>query len=194
MEWSRLEKGYAFEAYIYRMLSRFTSSTLPDFEEWKRLQGADYDIEVLGLRIECKFSLGPIYHSWFMRDWYSRKCDIIVTNNKHVLDSNDRRLLDEKGVRLLEPEELYELVVKEHNRVTNSDSNSNSTNRSSNKRSNRRNDRRYRRYIHIVGNGRNRRTGRTIRDSHGSYRRNRQAIGVCNTDVLYYDYHKRYPG
>ncbi len=78
--------------------------------------GANYDIRVETdkgwVRVECKFTLTHVYHSWFMRDWYSRSCDIIVTNDKWNVRYEDRKLLRKTGRKLMSTREFMNYVLK----------------------------------------------------------------------------------
>jgi hypothetical protein len=116
--WDRLKKGYYYEMLTQERLSCFNISFIgnsSDFEEWKKHTNTDYDIMVYitdkkELRVECKFSLHSIYHSWFMRDWYSRDCDVIVTNDRWCLSISDIDLLHRKGVVLLDSKDLIPYI------------------------------------------------------------------------------------
>lgn len=105
---NNLVKGYNYERRIWDILdlSGIDYEGNPIiFEKWKRYTNRGYDILVSlngYLRVECKFTSKPIFHSWFMRDWYSRDCDIIVTNNVSNVPLEDRQLLKKKGIELLE--------------------------------------------------------------------------------------------
>ena len=117
---SRLEKGFNYEHENWSMLDvhAITYESNPQtFEEWCKHTNTDYDIRVKTLkkgwiRVECKFTLKHIYHSWFMRDWYSRDCDIIVTNNKLNVRYEDRKLLKETGRKLMNTYEFLNYILK----------------------------------------------------------------------------------
>jgi len=132
-KYSNLLKGYKFEWEIWNMLDLsgidyesnpiIFESNNPKVVEWinlhNQLEGYDILIPKMELKIECKFTLKPIYHSWFVRDWLSRDCNIIVTNNKWNVPYEDRQLLKEKGVKLFETYELYNYLFELFNASTN---------------------------------------------------------------------------
>jgi len=47
-----------------------------------------------------------------MRDWYSRDCDVIVTNNKWNVPYEDRMLLKESGRKLLDTHEFLNYILR----------------------------------------------------------------------------------
>lgn len=117
---SRHEKGFNYEQENWRMLDAHgvTYESNPQtFRKWRRTTCSNYDIRVKTvkkgwLRVECKFTLTHIYHSWFMRDWYSRDCDIIVTNDKWNVRYEDRKLLKEIGRKLMSTREFLNYIPK----------------------------------------------------------------------------------
>jgi len=116
----RYAKGYFYEMAIQRMLrnlkAEYSGNPL-QFEEWCKHTNTGYDIKLEdGTRVECKFTLKPIFHSWFVRDWLSRDCDIIVTNNKWQISYTDRQKLRESGVKLMDTNEFLWYVSKLHRR------------------------------------------------------------------------------
>jgi len=117
-ELSRYEKGYVFESVVWYQLDYFGVFYMSNprrFEAWKKRTNSDFDlvVDVDGLpkRVECKFTSKSIYHSWFMRDWFSRDCDVIVTNDKSHVPVECRRLLMFRGVELLDTQEFLMRVL-----------------------------------------------------------------------------------
>ena len=121
--WTRCYKGYYYEMCIQELLEnsniKFTGNPQV-YYQWKQVTQTDYDIMCNGIKIECKLTLTPIYHSWFIRDWYNRKCDVIVTNCKWNLANKDREALKENNVLLLETHELSPFIKVYGNKFYNS--------------------------------------------------------------------------
>jgi hypothetical protein len=114
-EWDAEYKGYYFEMAVQEILDRNGIDYLGNpkrFQQWKQYTIKGYDIRVNGKKVECKFALVPIYHSWFLRDWCSRNCDIIVTNNKFTLGNDDRLILKAKGVKLMDVMEFISWILE----------------------------------------------------------------------------------
>ena len=111
---SRLTKGYFYEMSIQNLCSKKNIDSIGNpkqYEEWLRYTNTGYDVKILNaqnswIRVECKFTLTPIFHSWFLRDWLSRDSDIIVTNNKYSLSYRDRRILELYGKKLMSTTEF----------------------------------------------------------------------------------------
>lgn len=118
---SRFQKGYLYEYDIWYSLDihnvEYTSNP-QIYSEWLKTTNTGYDLTVNTpkgkLKVECKFTTTPIFHSWFIRDWYSRDADIIVTSNKWNLSSGDRELLKEKRVKLFNDYEFLWYILKLH--------------------------------------------------------------------------------
>ncbi len=118
---SRLEKGFNYEQENWRMLDAHSiiyESNPKTFLEWGRTTCSNYDIRVKTvkkgwIRIECKFTLTHIYHSWFMRDWHPRDCDIFVTNDEWNVRYEDRKLLRETGRKLMNTREFLNYILKQ---------------------------------------------------------------------------------
>jgi hypothetical protein len=111
---NRLEKGFYYEMHIQRLLKANSvdfSGNSNSYSEWTSNQAKDYDIRInlpngKTMKVECKLALKPVFHSWFERDWLSRDADIIVTNDIHVIDYEDRKTLEESGKKLLSTTEF----------------------------------------------------------------------------------------
>ncbi len=125
-EWDRYYKGYYYEMLVQENLASHNidfNGNPSNFEEWKKTTNTNYDINVkvndtVWLTVECKLTLTQVYDSWFYRDWYSRQCDIIVTNDKFHISLNARNILYSKGVVLLETYDLVPFInnLKEGNK------------------------------------------------------------------------------
>lgn len=113
--------GFSFEydqMYLMTIHDIDFQSNPPIYEEWLRdnhvLNGYDMLIHTPKgeVKVEIKYSNYPIFHSWFLRDWYSRDCDVIVTNNKWNISSQDRQQLKERGIKLLNEYEFLCYILK----------------------------------------------------------------------------------
>jgi len=112
---NRLWKGYHFEMYIQNLLSSRGVSFYGNpsiFSLWKKYTATGYDLQVkvkegYWIKVECKFVLKRVYHSWFVRDWLSRKASIIVSNDPWKLSYADRKELQRRGIKLLTPTQAY---------------------------------------------------------------------------------------
>lgn len=117
---SRGEKGFRYEYENCRILDAhgITYESNPQsYLEWVTTTMTDFDIKVRTtkkgwIRVECKFTLTHIHHCWFMRDWYPRNCDIIVTNDKWNVRYEDRKLLRETGRKLMNTYEFLNYILK----------------------------------------------------------------------------------
>lgn len=117
---SRYQKGYLYEYEIWNSLKTHNveySSNPQTYSEWLKTTNTGYDIKVkinddLWLKVECKYTSKPIYHSWFVRDWNSRDCDVIVTNCKWHVPFKDRELLREKNIKLFDTHEFLAYILK----------------------------------------------------------------------------------
>jgi len=136
-KYANQRKGYDYESEIWDILDLsgidyecnpiIFESNNPKVVEWinphNQLEGYDILIPIVGyptsLRVECKFVSKPIYHSWFVRDWLSRDCHIIVTNNKWNVPYEDRQLLKQRGIMLLDTVELYNYLFQLFNASSN---------------------------------------------------------------------------
>jgi hypothetical protein len=117
--WDRYYKGYYYEMIVQETLSvnniEYIGNPI-DIDEWKKTTNTDYDISVKvsdssWLDVECKLTLSPhIYNSWFERDWFSRNCNIIVTNNKFHLSMYARNKLYIEGIALVNTESLVPYI------------------------------------------------------------------------------------
>ena len=113
-EWSNLFKGYYYERYVQEVLTHNNIGFVgnpEDYDLWKQYTTPDYDIYVNGKKIECKLTLTEIYYSWFERDWLSRDCDIIVTNDKFNIPYEGREELRRRRIRLFDVFELLEFLL-----------------------------------------------------------------------------------
>jgi len=117
---NRLEKGFWYEMHIQRLLKANNvdfSGNSNSYSEWISYQAKDYDIRInlpngKTIRVECKLALKPVFHSWFERDWLSRDADVIVTNDIHVIDYEDRKTLEGSGKKLLSTTEFVMYIQK----------------------------------------------------------------------------------
>lgn len=124
---NRLEKGFNYESVIWDLLDnhgiRYKSNP-KRWKKWLQHTNTDFDLRVKTirkgwLRVECKFTSKPIYHSWFMRDWYSRNCAVIVTNSIWHIPYEDKILLQKKGVKLLSTYQFLQYILKLNRREGN---------------------------------------------------------------------------
>jgi ribosomal protein L44E len=86
------------------------------FSEWKQLTNKGYDVKVSTgndswVKIECKFTSKPVFYSWVQRDWSSRLCDVIVTNNKWNVPYEGRQEIKRMGIKLLDTCELIPYLM-----------------------------------------------------------------------------------
>jgi len=117
---SRLEKGYEFEMYIQDILGEKRLEYLGnprEWSEWLRYTATGYDIRVYvpsrgWIKVECKLALKRVYHSWFVRDWLSRRASIIVCNDPWKLSYRDRKELDHRHIKLLTPTQFLCYITK----------------------------------------------------------------------------------
>jgi len=119
---NRRKKGFWYEMLVQSLLdvndAQYTGNSAL-YHDWEASQVKGYDIS-LSLssldgkvkRVECKFLLGPIYHSWFVRDWLSRDADIYVTNDVYAVPYACRRELQKKGKKLLSTTEFIMHIQK----------------------------------------------------------------------------------
>lgn len=110
----RLVKGYFFEMELQDIAGKkgieYTANPR-QFEEYCKHTNTGYDMKVKDRRgtwieIEAKFTLVPIAHCWFMRDWLSRSANIFVTNDKYNVSYSDRRTLEQQHRKLLSTTEF----------------------------------------------------------------------------------------
>lgn len=113
------QKGFKFEMEVQNVLDNLHIDYTGNpniWNSWIKEQGSsqDYDIKLdyNNLRIECKYVSVRPYHNSFLRDWYQRDCDIIVTSNKDLVSIQDKELLKSKGVKLLGITELFYYLSK----------------------------------------------------------------------------------
>ena len=119
--WDRYYKGYYYEMLVQENLANngITYIGNPiDLEDWKRVTNTDYDIRVkidpsTWLRVECKLTLTRLFDSWLIRDWYSRNCDVIVTNNVFNVPLYGRNLLaTKKKIALVDTYKLVPYITE----------------------------------------------------------------------------------
>ncbi|WNZ29649.1 MAG: hypothetical protein IAX21_01905 [Candidatus Bathyarchaeota archaeon] len=113
------QKGFKFEMEVQNVLDNLHLDYTGNpniWNNWIKEQGSsqDYDIKLdyNNLRIECKYVSVRPYHNSFLRDWYNRHTDIIVTSNKDLVSIQDKELLKSKGVILLSITELFNYLSK----------------------------------------------------------------------------------
>jgi hypothetical protein len=117
---NRQEKGFWYEMYTQSLLKANNvdfSGNSNSYSEWTSNQAKDYDIRInlpngKTMKVECKLALKPVFHSWFERDWLSRDADVIVTNDIHVIDYEDRKTLEESGKKLLSTTEFVMYIQR----------------------------------------------------------------------------------
>ena len=119
-------KGYNYERQIWDILN----SSGIDYEGnpiifrlWNRFTIKGYDVRAYThrkgwVKVECRFTSKPIYHSWFVRDWFHKlhTADIIVTNNKFHIPYQDRQTIREYGVKLFNTNEFCNYMLKQNKR------------------------------------------------------------------------------
>jgi hypothetical protein len=117
---TRYQKGFWYERFSQILLETnnivFCGNPL-SFEEWKKGQIEGYDFKVKfpngkTVKVECKMLLGPIYPSWFYKDWLPRDADIYITNNVYAVPYKCRKILRERGKKLLSTTEFIMYVQK----------------------------------------------------------------------------------
>jgi len=72
---TRLQKGFAFEMLVQNLLEERGIEywgNPKDFDLWKQYTACGYDLQVkvkegYWIKVECKFVLKKVYHSWFVR-------------------------------------------------------------------------------------------------------------------------------
>ena len=117
---SNLDKGYEFEMYIQDILEEKRLEYLgnpKEWSEWLRYTATGYDIRVYvpsrgWIKVECKLALKHVYHSWFVRDWLSRRASIIVCNDPWKLSYKDRKELERRHIKLLTPTQFLCYITK----------------------------------------------------------------------------------
>jgi hypothetical protein len=119
---SREVKGYLYEMKLQAGLDKrgieFEANP-SNFDEWKQKTATGYDLKIKtkngSILVEAKFTLKPIYHSWFIRDWLARSATIFVTNNKWNISYQDKRLLEQYHKKLLSTSEFYMYIEELNN-------------------------------------------------------------------------------
>jgi ribosomal protein S27AE len=117
--YSRLQKGYAFEMLIQRILDYSGTVFVGNpraYEHWLSFTNRGFDIKVLTrkntwIKVECKLVLEPIFPSWFDRDWLSRDANLFVTNDVSMIPSECIDKAHRLGRMILTPIELLNYVM-----------------------------------------------------------------------------------
>ena len=117
---SRMDKGYEFERYVQELLEEKGIQYVGNPKEWSkwlRYTATGYDIRVYvpsrgWIKVECKLALKHVYHSWFVRDWLSRRASIIVCNDPWKLSYKDRKELERRHIKLLTPTQFLCYITK----------------------------------------------------------------------------------
>jgi hypothetical protein len=115
-----MQKGFWYEIFNQTLLkiNNINFYGNPNsYSEWqnKQLRGFDFRVKFPNgktLKVECKLTLKPIYHSWFARDWLRRDADVYVTNDKFAVRYQDRRILEKQCKKLLSTTEFIMYLQK----------------------------------------------------------------------------------